>query len=472
MDPLRCATALAAALLAGGCGDAPVAAPTDVEPTAAGWSAAERLAAGTLATDLYGGRYPPGVDVGLDAAGRGWAVWAEHSPPRVQAARYDGGWRTAITTHDATRPLDGFVGRDANDATIAVNRAGEAMAAWTESHPLWVGMAQRWTGAGWEPAIRVQDEPTGGYATRGRGTGNPGGPAVFLDEEGNSWALWSRSAGAVYPQPPAPPTLRASFRPAGGSWSAEATVVDESAFESYYGAALLARAELLVAWPYRGVLRSARLSPRRNWATGVIAGAGARRAFPALAPLADGSALVSWTEEVATPAVSSRPVLTRVGIELDTDAPVVLSPAGGPAQIAVSRTGAVFAAWLEGWTVWARTSPSATAPFGPAVAVATVTTQASLENSPRALTLAADDAGNAMLAWLDGSFDPPTRVAAARFTAGAGWGVPATVYRASGASTYQGPRVAMDPAGNAVVVFSLAPSSSQFEVRAARFTAR
>ena len=458
---------MAAAALAVACGGGGVStpdAPPDA-PFAGGWAPSELLTSGTLRRDLYDGRYPPTVDVAFDASGRGWAVWATHEPPRVEGRRFDGGWGPVVGLHDATLPLDGFVGRDAFDAGLAMNRAGETLVGWRESHGNWVAMAKRGTTSAWEAAVRVQDEPSGAYGTRGRGIAVVGGPLERIDEAGNAWLLWSRAPGSVYPQGPAPSKLVASWRPRGGEWSAEVTVVADTEYEGYSGAAVLPGGELLVVWPSRGTLRAARLSPNRNWIYGVLADGGVARDEPALAPLADGRVLVSWSAPAPTIAVVDR--------DLARDAGTVLSPAAArPAAIAVSASGAVFAAWLQDWTIRARRADSIGAPFAPAVDVATVTAQASTRNAPRGLGLAADDAGNAFVTWIDGDYDPPARVAAARFTGAGGWGANATVSRGPAATSLSAPRVAVEAAGNAVIAFGAAPTSTTFEVRAARFAAR
>ena len=467
----------AAGLLVAGCGSAEgPAAPLAPSPASSGFSSpTQRIAtARPLRMDLYGGRYPPRVDVALDRAGRGWAVWAHHNPPRVEAARFDGGWRAPITLHDATSPLEGVPGWDAYGAALAMNGGGEAIAGWSQNHAgFWIAMAKRFAGGAWEPATRVQETGSAPYGNRGRGLGIPGGPSVFLDEDGSAWMLWARTDPSSYPRQQ-PNALMASWRLPSGEWAPEQLVLDDAMFEAGADAASLPAGELLVAWASGGALHSARLSPSRRWEYGVVVDGNVARAVPALAPLPGGNTLVSWGRGFFRPEPYTDLSVSVVGRALDVDAPFPVAPIGTiTPRVAFSASGAVFVAWTDDTGIWARRAPSIAEPFGPATRIAASPVAASDPNgAPRALSLAADDAGNAVLAWVEGFSAPFARVAARRFDAGEGWGEVTVLHEATAYADYSAPALAVDGAGNVIAAFAVAETRDGYEVHAARLAAR
>ena len=368
--------------------------------------------------------------------------------------------------------MDGVEGDDAIDADIGVSATGEAVVGWSQRHRRgWLAMAKRWTGTAWEPAVRVQQFASSEYAGR-RGLGLPGGPNVIVADDGQAWMLWARTPPASYPRL-WPRALVSSWRLPSGEWAPEQTVMGDTTDSGGADAVPLPGGELLVAWTEAGALRTARLSPVDRWRFGFVAGEGVARTTPSLAALPGGNTLVSWAHGAYLPQPFTDLAVSLVGLALDTDAPTLVAPSGVVApRVAFSASGRVFVAWIDGTTVWARTAPSIALPFEPPVALATLPPPTGFGTGPRSLSLVADDLGNATAAWLDGGFDPPTRVAAARYANGGPWGPAVTLYQGPSTTSYAGPGLAVDGQGNVFVAFSVAPTRSGYEVLVVRSAGR
>ena len=430
--------------------------------------------AGPVRRDPFSGvSYPPGVAVGMDRAGRGWAVWTRMSPPRVEAARFeDGRWLPPIVLHDATLPSDGHPGRDANGAALAMNGAGQAVAGWTEDHGDWITMASRWDGSGWETAQRVQNVPTGIYAAR-RGLGIPGAPAISLDEIGYTWMIWYRAPRESYPRL-RPAMLMGSWRPPGGVWSPEEFVADEHIYTNgHFGIAPLPRGDALVAWAHDRVLRTARVSPSRRWQWGIVTearDASDRISGPLVAPLPEvQGALVAWSVRPLAGAVDRDLSVGAVDSGLGIEAPIAVAAEGrGPPRVAVSPTGRILTVWTTATAQWARWAESAAAPLGPAVAIA----EGLID--PSGPELAVDAGGNALALWIDGTNG--LRLVVSRYSVGGGWTEASAVHQGSRSDNLTLPQLAMDGSGNAIAAFSVTARVEsgpprEFEVRAAHFPA-
>lgn len=445
----------------GGGGVTDPAAPGSPSEGAGVGAAAELIVrAGPLRTDAYGGRYPPAVAVDLDGQGRGWAVWADKSPPRVLATRFDGGWLPPARLHDATLPSDGFPGVDATGAAIEVNRSGRAVAAWMENHGNWITMSSRWDGLAWEPAVRVQDVPTGTYGTRGRGLGIPGRPMISLDEAGNAWLLWFRAPSAFYPNP-WPSRLVASGRLAGGAWTPEQIVADESAYSgSAFGIVPLSNGEALAAWTVGNQVRAARVSLSRRWRFEIVGGASGRISGPLVTAMPTGG-IVSWGGTDA-----GGPYAVAVDGELGIEAPIAVAAEGGAPRVLVSANGRILIVWQAAFGFWSRSAESWTAPLGGTVAIAQGLDQ------PWGLDVAVDPVGNAIAVWADSAGGG--RIAASRFAPDRGWTPAETRHQGSDLVDFSSPKAAMDAAGNGVAAFSVTTPSnvaSEFEIRGLRFPA-
>jgi PKD domain len=137
-------------------------------------------------------------DVAIDASGTAIAVWKlEGDDDVVQAAMRPAG-------ADWAEPDDlSDTGEDAREPAVAMNEAGEAVAAWTRFNGsnYIAQAAARPAGADWAEPDDLSDA---GEDARE--------PSVAIDEAGEAVAAWTRFNGSNY-------IAQAAVRPAGDEWS-------------------------------------------------------------------------------------------------------------------------------------------------------------------------------------------------------------------------------------------------------------
>jgi hypothetical protein len=244
-----------------------------VRPAGGDWSTPEEL---SVAGENDG--FNPRV--AIDAAGNAIAVWQRFDLPddAVQAAvRPAGGeWSAPDTVSDA--------GEDARSPRIAMNAAGNAVAAWS---PLGGG-------------IRTATRPFGGDWSAPEDVSAAGGtPALAIDSSGNAFALWQGAGSAEQ-------VLWVAMRPKSGSWQAPDELSAEAqAFQSYDLAASAA-AGIVATWT-RSVsstsheVQAAIHPPGGSWsAPEEISTPGENSGLPELGFDAAGNAIAIWGREAAS----------------------------------------------------------------------------------------------------------------------------------------------------------------------------
>jgi hypothetical protein len=162
-----------------------------------------------------------------------------------------------------------------------------------------------------------------------------------------------------------------------------------------------------------------------------------------------GNGLMLWLQPGAT--VPQLPWANRFvsGTGWGTAAPIGTHTAETP-SLAVNAAGAAVAAWIESGSltkdVWAATFTVAGGWTAP------VLIDTDNRDDCRKPKAAIDPGGNAFVVWRQLAGSGTTEVLwAARFVPGAGWGAPVAVGTGRGNEGY--PEVAVDPAGNAMVVW-------------------
>jgi hypothetical protein len=155
------------------------------------------------------------AEVAINAAGLAVAVWRDYSAPgpnpTVQTA-----WRPAGGAWQPSQPLSD-PSRDAERPQVALNASGEAVAVWesyanntSSGYPDFVQAAARPAGGNWSAPVNVSG-PSQGCCLF---------PKVALDGTGTAVAAWERvpTAGSGY-------VVEAAARPAGtGMWQVPATL--------------------------------------------------------------------------------------------------------------------------------------------------------------------------------------------------------------------------------------------------------
>jgi predicted RNase H-like nuclease (RuvC/YqgF family) len=145
------------------------------------WGTAE-----LIETDDTGNAY--GAQVAMDVSGNAVAVWSQKIGTRynICSNRYNaatGLWGTAvlIETDDSG---------DANNASVAIDSSGNAVAVWTQSNGttnnIWSNRYTATTGL-WGTAVLIETDNTGGAYN----------PQVAMNASGNAVAVWNQSDGTI-----------------------------------------------------------------------------------------------------------------------------------------------------------------------------------------------------------------------------------------------------------------------------------
>ena len=175
-------------------------------PTGASWSSKVRVGNTPDAKRVGSG------DIAVDKLGNAYAVWDDNrngSSDIYFSYRPAGGsWITDVRVDDDS------TGRDQNTPRIAVDSSGNAYAVWRdlrEGSRDDIYFSYRPSGGNWQPNLKVNDYiGTSIYVSP---------PCIAVDSSGNAYCGWGDSRTGNY-------DAYFSYRPAGGSWSANVRVDD------------------------------------------------------------------------------------------------------------------------------------------------------------------------------------------------------------------------------------------------------
>jgi hypothetical protein len=219
--------------------------------------------------------------------------------------------------------------------------------------------------------------------------------------------------------------------------------------------------DAVAVWAQRpSGLSEVRAEVRRGgiWGTAMLLSAGAVTGGPSLAVSGQGAAFAVWVEDALVKAAHG-------DISAGTwDPPATLSTteAFGEPVVAVNRAGDALAAWL--WRAQPRGSGVVQAAFRPAGGAWGPPTDVggAVMGVPAGPQVALDEAGNGVVVWLGGSGGTSVQSAVRAHASGV-WSQAVSISAAGSA----GPRVAADPAGNAVAVWTDAMGAATAAVRPA-----
>jgi hypothetical protein len=332
---------------------------------------------------------------------------------------------------------------------VAVNGAGDAIVVWNREqgevcaeapdNPACVHIIEtisRPPGSGsWQPPAEVSRPGVGS------------GPLVALDPAGNAVVVWSHDIGE-------PRVLQAAYRRGrSGEWQNPIDLSDERFRAGTQQIGMDAAGNTVVAWARFGQSGSVVQAAVRPVESGVwgppldVSPAGAGIAGgPSLAVSAGGDAVVAWV--LSTGVVQATVRAPAAGF---WQAPVDLSGVGAAPDVhlAIGPAGDTVAVWSSrraGGAVVQAAFRAAGSGWGPATDVA-VTGRAD-SAAPRAVL---DPAGNAHAVWLSGG-DRAVAHASVRSRASGAWSQP--VELSSRDRDAFDPRLTVDPAGNAVAVWT------------------
>jgi hypothetical protein len=365
-----------------------------------------------------------------------------------QQAAQQAGWGAAVAISSSGAASDAFA------PEVAMDAQGNAIVAWEAWQHNTAGglteiglMAARQTADGaWHEAV-VLDTPVGAFV---------GSQRVAMDAAGNAVALWVRTASF--------PTVWASTFSPGSGWRPPERLTsagDQGALPQFQGSfaqvALDPIGNGLAVWqstrlsfPHDWTIRASRLTEGR-WAP-AQAIQGPQREIggsPGVAVSADGTGLAVWNEwHGGVPGIWANRFHPESGWAvaepINSDVDMLF------ADVAMDAMG-------NGMAVSQRYVGSAVhdivaARYRAGRGWDAPVTATPGRNSVQSLQLAMDPAGNALVIWHEGSPGDVFGVWAVRFAIGTDWGRPVLLQAAVGA-VFEPPRIAMDAEGNGTAVW-------------------
>lgn len=329
------------------------------------------------------------VRVAMGADGRAFVVWEQQDGTRwdVWTNRYEvgSGWATAVL-------LEADDTGDAQSPSVAVDGAGNAIAAWQQSDGTRVNIvANRYVqGTGWTGAQPVDTTDLGTFA-----------PDVAMDASGNALAVWTQSDGMRY-------SIWANRYVAGTGWSGAVRLEAASELGTRTPrVAVNASGNAVVAWqdrPDQVDIRACLYSSATGWGTPVALetdntgdAVGASVAIDGA-----GNALVVWQQRI-NPGYNSAWANKYVVGTGWGGAEVIETGDAGHAyapSLAMDAAGNAIAVWSQSDgtrnNVWSNRYVSAT-DWGTATLVEVDDTSAA--NAP---DVASNDIGDTAIVWVQG----------------------------------------------------------------------
>lgn len=397
----------------------------------------------------------PGADtdaprIAVDPAGNAVAVWSrfDGTDYRVQAASKPvaGAWGAPV---DLSAP-----GEDAGEPQVAIDPAGNAVAAWSRSN-------------GANTIIQAASKPVGGAWGAPDDLSLPGQdadePDVALDQAGNAVAVWQRSNGANS-------IVQTVSKPVGGTWGAMIPL--SAAGEDAFGAevAVNAAGDAVAAWQrFEGadtIAQAVTKPAGAEWGSLTslsVVGADAFVSGAAVDPA--GNVVVLWWRSNGSHQViqaASKPVGAA------WLAPTTLSLPGQTAHaadVAFDQAGNAIAVWQRQNDGTNFTIQSAGQPVGGSWG-APVDLSAPGQDTSGA-SVAISPAGDAVAVWSRAA-GANEIVQGTSKAAGGAWRAPVDISAPAGVSYAGG--VAIDAAGNAAAVLS-SKSGASSVIQAATYDA-
>lgn len=358
---------------------------------------------------------------------------------------------------------------DGTRAGRAGDRFGCLFAWWVAAVVAGVGLlaAAGPARAGWQAPVTLSSSASGDS------------PKVGVDARGDGIAVWSEAVGSTSPGNSSF-VVNAAFRPAGGGWQTPVKIAAASGTSVPFGVASPApsvavdpRGDAVVVWTsrpsfYAGLVEAAVKPAGGSWGQPVAVSRGGE--FPAggvqVAIDRRGNALVVWWSAP----LGIRAAFRRVGGPWDK--PTTVSPGGPyglPTGLAFDTRGNAIAVWARAYRTSIRTArgaiQAAFRPVGHGWRKPVDVGPANLISGDP--DVAFDRRGNATVVWV---YPGSVSILRSAFRSASGiWGKPMSVARRRGVGVAYYPRVALDPQGNALAVWSYPNSSGSSSVIQAAF---
>jgi hypothetical protein len=338
--------------------------------------------------------------------------------------------------------LSQLVDQDASTPQVAIDAAGDTAVVWTDD------AAHR--------IVQVATRPSGGaFSTPvnlSAATGDASDPRIAVDQAGDATVVWSWSDGTRQ-------VVQASTRPAGGTFSAAVDLSAAGENASFPQVAVDGAGDTTVVWTGQTVQASTR-SPGGDFSVPVdVSAAGVDVGSPALGVDTSGETVVAWSR-ASTIETAFRSAGGAFG------APVGVSTAGTPAispEVAIGNDGSAALVWDQpmpsGGVVADEVVEGAARDPGGAFGLPTDLSAAGI--GPGELHVAIDGSGTAIAVWeqlASGSASAQFSVRPPGGSFAAATSFPET--------QITDPDVAMNPAGEAVVVWSgIDPAFGNFAIQ-------
>jgi uncharacterized protein YheU (UPF0270 family) len=330
-------------------------------------------------------------------------------------------------------------GNDAAAPQVAVDPAGDAVTVWSRDNGpnSIVQAASRPAGGTWSGPVDL--------SVAGRDAVEP---QVAIDGSGNAVAVWSRSNGSRT-------VVQAATMAAGGGWSAPIDLSNAEWNAETPQVAVNAAGDAVVVWSrYNGLNNIAQAASRPaggTWSGAVdLSVAGRDAVEPQVAIDGSGNAVAVWSRSNGSDFIVQSS--TRAGGGPWSSPPTDLSTAGGPAgepQVAIGTSGEAVVVWSRGDGANLVVQSAARAAGGPWSEAVDLSTAGSDSQEPQ-VTLA--QGGEAVAVWARDATGFSTIAQAALRPPGGSWSAASDL--SSGGSIAEAPQVAVDRAGEAVVVWS------------------
>jgi hypothetical protein len=395
--------------------------------------------------------------VAVDSQGNATAIWRRWGNAKLiveSASRRAGkGWSAPVQlTVDVG---DGY--EPSQSPQVAVDPLGNATAVWEwrEGRLFVIQSATRPAGGSWSAPITISS--AGRFNTR---------PRVLVDSEGNATVVWLRFLGESS-------VVQSATRPAGGSWSVpvDVSAVGQAAF--FFDVALDPQGGATAVWENesKGTIQSAARPAGGSWSAPVDISAGAFPHSPQVAVDSHGNATAVWDRHDPQGTLIQSATRPAGG---SWSAPVSLFKPRRYAQqpqVAVGPQGDVTAIWERSNgsdLVVQSATRSAGGSWSAPVDISGGDNSAGGDN----LRLVVDSWGNATAVWraYDSNHQNYFILAATRPPGGV-WSPPTDISNRT--ESAKEPQMAVDPQGNATVVWSSSGGTqSATSVRGRAYAAR
>lgn len=340
------------------------------------------------------------------------------------------GWGTPEQL-DTTTP--GFTSRP----KVAMDAQGNAIAVW--EHNFAGGVRNAWAnrfvpGVGWGTAELIESDDSGSVSR----------PHIGMDDAGNAIAVWRQTNATAT-------VMWANHFVPGTGWGSPEPIGPDTSFSPTPGpVAMDPGGNATAVWrQFNGTTTSIyanRFDVIAGWGSAEVIDAGVGTAlFPDVAMDSSGNAIAVWDQGTAVQSIFANRFAAGTGWGtpelLETDDTTVAQLA----RVAVNSGGDAMAVWRQSTNILSNRFVLGTG------WETTVAINATMGGGRPAVSM--DDQGNAIAAWcqLDGTF--VNSVFAARFAPGVGWGTPERIEPYSADACDDGTPIAMDDAGNAIVVW-------------------